>query len=126
VPFNPQPFAQKKKNVCYIADTHMLSSLPVRASRERALRSQLLQSVEELLPARTGQDVDLPLRLHLLPAMLQLLMDYGAMTTDHVGYQMMERLCLGALVGVGQLAERPFGRRAAARPDYRSLNALGR
>jgi len=24
------------------------------------------------------------LRLHLLPAMLQLLMDYGAMTTDHV------------------------------------------
>ena len=37
------------------------------------------------------------LRLHLLPAMLQLLMDYGAMTTDHVGYQMMERLCLGAL-----------------------------
>ena len=31
-----------------------------------------------------------------------------------------------APVGVGQFAERPFGRRAAARPDYRSLNALGR
>ena len=50
---------------------------PHSTSQERALRSQLLQSAEELLPARTGQDVDLP-RLHLLPAMLQLLMDHVA------------------------------------------------
>ena len=30
-------------------------------------------------------------------AAAQYLLDRGAMTTEHVGYQMMERLCLGAI-----------------------------
>ena len=73
----------------------MLPSLPARVAREEAaLAASLARERASTLPPGPQRD---GVRLALLPALLQYLLDRGAMTTEHVGYQMMERLCLGAI-----------------------------
>jgi len=59
---------------------------------------QLPATIDRLAASAGGEtEVHLPLKLDLLPAMLQYLLSTGQMSTDHVAYQSLERLCLLAL-----------------------------
>ena len=66
------------------------------AAAEHAHRVQQLQSVADSLEQRNGA-ATMPLQLDLLPALLQYLLSSGTKIEEHVAYQSLERLCLGAV-----------------------------
>ena len=75
----------------------MLGSLGARVAFDQQLAGRLESGARALVNEAGGHDLALPLKLALLPAMIQVLLDRHALTPDHVAYQSMERLCLGAL-----------------------------
>jgi hypothetical protein len=59
---------------------------------------QLPTTIDRLVTNAGGDmEIQLPLKLDLLPAMLQFLLSTGQISTDHVAYQSLERLTLLAL-----------------------------
>ena len=60
---------------------------------------QLPATIDRLVTNAGGEteQLHLPLKLDLLPAMLQFLLSTGQLSTDHVAYQSLERLALLAL-----------------------------
>jgi hypothetical protein len=72
-------------------------SLPIVMQYAHFLE-QLPATIDSLTTSAGSEtEVHLPLKLDLLPAMLQYLLSTGQLSREHVAYQSLERLCLLAL-----------------------------